>query len=153
RPDAVLNLANIAVPRVDNQFVLLHWPHPLHMDEEVARRLPTFERVLHQLKIATFRRRIHHARGYFVQTSAARDALKARYGVDSKVMSNAVDGRLEMPATPIEHTDRRRRVLVFSHFYPHKNLEIVEELARRVFERSLPYVFVLTVDPSASRSG
>jgi glycosyltransferase involved in cell wall biosynthesis len=153
RPDAVLNLANIAVPRVDKQFVLLHWPHPLHMDAEVARRLSARERIVTRAKIATFRRRLRHARGYFVQTSAAREVLRARYGIESKIMANAVDGRLEMRPPTAERRDRRRRILVFSHFYPHKNLEVVEELARHVFERSLPYVFVLTVDPSASRPG
>ena len=153
RPDAVLNLVNIAVPRVDNQFVLLHWPHALHMSAEVARRLPAKDYVLTRMKLALFRLRLHHARRYFVQTSAAREALLAAYGVEAKIMANAPDIRFEAPATPIERLHPRRRVLVFSHYYAHKNLEIVEELARRVVDRGLPYVFVLTVDPSASRLG
>jgi len=150
-PDAVLNLANIAVAGVDNQFVLLHWPHPLHMTAEVAHRLPARERLLTWLKLAAFRRRLHHARRYFVQTKAGRDALLHRYGLSARIMPNAVSLQSEMPSAPAERTDDRCRVLVFSHFYPHKNLEIVEGLARRVFEDDLRYVFVLTVDPSASR--
>jgi glycosyltransferase involved in cell wall biosynthesis len=154
RPDAVINLANIAVAGLENQFVLLHWPHALHMDAQVWRRLPLRERALTRLKLAAFRRRLPCARGYFVQTGAAREALLRRYGVKSGILANALDTSTKSERTgSAQRADRRPRILVFSHYYPHKNLEIVEDLVRRVFALRLPYVFVLTVDPEASRSG
>jgi glycosyltransferase involved in cell wall biosynthesis len=153
RPDAVLNLANIAVAGVADQFVLLHWPHAVHMDAEVSRRLPAGEYLLTRIKLAAFTRRLRYARRYFVQTEAARKSLLVRYGVEAKIMANCVDTSAEPSAAGAERSDRRRRILLFSHFYAHKNLEIVEPLARHALERRLPYVFVLTVDSSASRAG
>jgi glycosyltransferase involved in cell wall biosynthesis len=150
RPDATLNLANIAVPGIENQFVLLHWPHALHMTPDVARRLPRAEYWLTQIKLFAFAKGLRHARRYFVQTRAAQQAMADRYGVEALLMPNAVDTTLDIGQASHPRRSGRRRVLVFSHFYPHKNLEIIETLARRVAALNLPYTFVLTINPSGS---
>ena len=43
------------------------------------------------------------------------------------------------------------KLLCLTHYYPHKNLEVLLPLARRIKERSLPHCIVITIDATQHR--
>lgn len=151
KPDAMVNLANLPTRGVLNQFVLIHLPHITHMDHHVAARLSLSDQIKISSKLAVFRRNAKWASGYWVQTEAAQADLKRIYGLESSIMQNAVDTKIVDTHVSRSVTDGRFRLLTLSHYFPHKNLEIIAELAHSVHKRGLPFTFVVTLDPKTDR--
>lgn len=149
-PDAMVNLANLPVSRISNQFVLIHLPHIMHMDRHVAERLGPSHRIRIWAKLAVFRRNLRWATGFWVQTEAAQADLQRIYGLESSIMQNAVDAKIEDVSLQKEQDDGYFRLLTLSHYFPHKNLEIIGEVSARIHAKGLPYKFVVTLDPTAS---
>lgn len=146
----MVNLANLPVSHIPNQFVLIHLPHIMHMDRHVAERLSLSDKIRISVKLAVFRRNLRWAKGFWVQTEAAQADLQRIYGLDSSIMQNAVDAKIEDVSLQKEQGDGYSRLLTLSHYFPHKNLEIIGEVATRIQAKGLPYKFVVTLDPTAS---
>lgn len=144
-PDASINLANLPIRGVANQFVLIHFAHFVHMDKDVWSRLSWREKCQINIKIAVFKRNISHAKGYWVQTEAAQSEMKRQYGIEALITENAVDATIESNSPALKVEDGVFRLLTLSHYFSHKNFEIIERVARIVFERRLPIRFLITL--------
>jgi glycosyltransferase involved in cell wall biosynthesis len=150
RPDVVFNMGNCALPVPVTQVTLFHWPHAIYPDTEVWRRMRTRDWVRRKLRYVLFRRRLPFTTVMIAQTETAARRLRRYYGIpEVYVVPNAVSlqkasehvGRLAI----LREGNSRIRLLCFTRYYYHKNLEILLPVAKRLKEVSAPFQIVLTL--------
>ena len=153
--DLVFNLGDIPIPTSRPQVFLFDWAYALYPDSVAWSRMELRSRIGRQVKVAMFRALVRHVDLIVAQTETARRRLERIHGLDKVVVvPNAVslDNLDEDVQVRDEPTDERIRLLYLSHWYPHKNFEVLLPLARLIRERGLPMVLVITIDPDEHRS-
>lgn len=162
KPDVLFAMGSIAYPTRTPQVVLYHWPYAAHPEREVWERMGLRDALNRRFRRWLFARRARHATRFAAQTETARGRLERFFGLHNvEVVPNAVSmpaDRTDAPAAVLPEGARapgRRALLCLSRYYPHKNLEILLPLARRIRETGAPFVVWLSVsrdeDPAAAR--
>lgn len=154
QPDAVIGLGNrtqkvgCAITALYCQDSHLFYPEKHFAGESRSRKwLKRFQamRLAHDLKFAEL---------LLCQTHVARQRLLERYSFRGKVLiaPNALslqtlatncDGKVP---TQIRPYGDRFRLFCLTRYYPHKNLEIILEILKRLGTESKELLFVLTID-------
>ncbi len=146
--DAILNLADIVIATEIAQVYLFDWAHAIAPRSDIWGRMPLAEWVHQQAKLFFFKRYLGHATCVVTQTETNRKALQESYLLsDVRVVPNAVS--LENFSSG-EYKDFglsniRTNLLCLSHYYPHKNLEVLLAVARLIRRANLPWSIVLTL--------
>ena len=152
-PDALFAMGSIAYPTRVPQLVLFHWPYAIYPEPEVWDRMRPRERASRRVRRWLFARRARHASCFAAQTATARDRLHRQWGIDAVVVPNAVslpagpsdDAMWSLPEVAIP--PGKKALLCLARYYPHKNHEVLLEVAGRIRDRDLPYVILTTISP------
>ena len=155
-PDVVFAMGSIALPSACPQLVLYHWPYAIYSESEVWDQMSMRNRWSRLLRRWLFGRRLRYASHFAAQTETARGRLEQQWGLGNvSVVPNAVsvwgaeaeksEGDLPrcLPAGLLSRD--RRALLCLTRYYPHKNLEVLVELGRKLREQSAPFVVLLTL--------
>jgi glycosyltransferase involved in cell wall biosynthesis len=152
RPDVVFAMGSIAYPTTLPQLVLFHWPYAIYPEPEVWERMSPADRRSRRVRRWLFGRRVRFASHFAAQTETARARLSRSFGIaDVSVVPNAVsvgappDGSLPACWPAALADDERTKLLCLTRYYPHKNLEVLVDLGRRIREESAPFVVLLTL--------
>jgi glycosyltransferase involved in cell wall biosynthesis len=157
QPDVLFAMGSIAYPTKLPQVVLYHWPYAIYPEDEVWDRMNAVDRTNRRIRRWLFGRRAHYASFFAAQTETARGRLQRLWGLDNvAVVPNAVSvptGRGPDTATdaaPGSLPDGtipagKHALLCLTRYYPHKNVEILLPLARKIRETGAPFVLLTTI--------
>ena len=151
-PDVVFSMGNFAVPTKHKQVVLFMWPYATYPDSEIWDRLPWKDIQTRKAKIATFRNRLKYAEVVTPQTLTSAKRLRKYYPQIEhiRVIPTAVaftGYRQALSGIRKAHNwdDGRKKLLCLTRYYPHKNLEILIDVALRIKQKKMPYSIITTI--------
>ena len=152
-PDVIFSMGNFAVPSNRKQVVLFMWPYATYPEGEVWERMSWKEVRTRRAKMATFRRRLKYADVVAPQTQTSADRLRRFYPEikDLKIVPTAVAFNEVKKPLGTERRDKidwdrpRKKLLCLSRYYPHKNLEILVDLARLIKKHGKSYSVITTI--------
>ena len=159
QPDVLFAMGSIAYPTSTPQVVLYHWPYAVYPEDEVWNRMGFADRTSRKMRRWLFGRRAPFARRFAAQTETARARLERLWGLSNvSVVPNAVSvpmARGDAPPTslpPGTIPDGRCALLCLTRYYPHKNLEVLLDVGRKIRESGAPFVILLTVSRSEGKA-
>jgi len=154
KADAVFSMGNIALRTRLPQLLLFHWPYAIYPNSPVWERMDRITYWKQRIRRRHFARRLRYASVVAVQTNTAQTRFQRLFpGVRTVVIPNAISDSHVITGsrsrTPSAET--AIRLLCLTRYYPHKNLEVLLDVAQLVKERNLPIRFVLTIAPEQHR--
>lgn len=155
RPDVIFSMGNLPVLTMRApQLVLFHWPYAIYPESPVWERMDLRSRWMRQMRLRAFERGLPYASAIAAQTPTAKRRLEKLYGVSNvHVVPNAVSLPTSRDShTPksafVRHSPHERWLLCLTRYYPHKNIEVLLDVARMIRDRGQPFRFLFTVDGS-----
>jgi glycosyltransferase involved in cell wall biosynthesis len=142
------------------QVVLFHNPYYIYPLNEWSPLLTAFERVSLLLQRQLFSMTARRCARVAAQTAVAAQRVHQQFGIDPErlaIVPNAVapehqqaetDAGRQLAARMDERAAGRTSVLTLARYYPHKDLEFIVHVARRLREAGdRRFVFFITVAP------
>jgi glycosyltransferase involved in cell wall biosynthesis len=149
RPDVIFNMGNYALSASVPQVTLFHWAYAIYSEREVWRLMGWRDWIRRRLRCVFLRRQLPFTSVMVAQTQTAARRLRQLYGIeDVRVVPNAVSlwassGRLE-PLPALGPRDSRTRLLCFTRYYSHKNIEVLLPVAKQLKDANAPFQIILT---------
>ena len=145
--DLVFNLADLVVHTMVKQVYLFDWPYAINPDSVVWNRMDRKDWLVRKAKLSLLRRRIRRPVVTIAQTPVAKEALERLYRLPNvAIVPNAVS------LDNLDTTGGRRfalppgtKLLYLTYYYPHKNLEILIDVATKIRELGRDYRIILTI--------
>lgn len=147
RIDLVLNLADLVVRTRVKQVYLFDWPYAIYPDSVVWKRMDRKDWIVRKTKLFLIKRRIRRPVVTIAQTPVAKEALERLYHLPNvAIVPNAVSldnldsnegKRFLLPAG--------KKLLYLTYYYPHKNLEVLIDVAARIRDLGRDYRIILTI--------
>lgn len=147
RINAILNFGDIVIPTDVPQLYNFDWAFAVYPDHMSWRRLSRAEKLLYRVKLHYFEAYLPRATIIMAQTEAMKARLEARYRLGDVVLVPAAaavvdeqtgETRFDLPDAPVK--------LVYpANYYPHKNIEVLEEVADLLKARGSGALLVTTL--------
>lgn len=155
QPDWILSLCNLpALVKVD-QAILSDNPFTTLMDLSVY-KLSDTEKVIHRFRNIIFRKRLKFVSLVFVQTEIQRKKFTKIFSGNYfiEILPNAPvyiqqKDKLKFNLPPKKQNELR--LLLFSRYYPHKNIEILLELASLMKSNNAKVTIITTIEDHHGR--
>jgi glycosyltransferase involved in cell wall biosynthesis len=146
----VLNLCDVIIKTRAQQIYVLDWPYVLNVHEKVWSSMSPRDQIIVWSKLMLHRLFFKEPAVVIAQTDEIRSILIDRYGlVDVRVIGNAptlvAESSSEQFDAPLP---QGVRFVCPSMYYPHKNLEILLDVAQMIKERGTDYRIIVTVTPN-----
>jgi hypothetical protein len=152
--DLVLNFGDVIIPTKIKQIYYFDWAYAVYSEDYIWQRMGIFDRALRKIKVMLIDRYIKDVSLVYVQTTNMKNRLAAKYNLN----------KIYVIGTPVEITNakidpeyypknlsNKKKMLYPASFSPHKNFEIILDLALEIKMKCLPYVIFLTIDESISK--
>ena len=152
--DAVLNMGDLIVHTDAKQIYVFDWPYALDVHPRVWADMNLLDWFNRRVKLSLVKQDINRPDIVIAQTDFIRNRLKELYGLQNvRVINNAVT----ISTAPGDETfdfalPPRVRLVCPTVYYPHKNLEILLDLAGLIKISKLDYRIVTTVSPDTDAS-
>ncbi|QPQ54427.1 glycosyltransferase [Allosphingosinicella flava] len=148
RIDAILNFGDVVIPSNVPQIYNFDWPYAVYPDSEVWDRLRWQERLLFSVKQYFFEKYLSHATVVMAQTDAMKARLEGQYGLSNVVV---VPPAVDIPVSDnlnwrFEAPDDAFKLIYPANYYPHKNIEILEEVAELLQASGMRTVIMTTLN-------
>ena len=151
-PDVIFSMGNFSVPSSRKQVVLFMWPYATYPEGEIWDRMSWKDVQTRKAKIATFRKRLKYADVVAPQTQTSAERLRKYYPeinelrvVPTAVALNQFKQPLSGERAAFDWSQPGKKLLCLTRYYPHKNLEILVELARLIKFHEKPYSVIITI--------
>ena len=153
RIDIVFNVGNLLIRTKIKQVYLFHWPYAIYPNGPVWERMDYLDRFIRKTKLLLFKRGIHRPVAIIAQTGIARTALESLYDVSNiRIVPNAVSlDNLNLEGKKTFALPSGKKLLYLTHYYPHKNLEILIPIAKQILDRGYDYTIVITISGDQHR--
>ena len=153
--DVVLNMGDLIVHTAAKQLYIFDWPYALDVHPKVWADMNRFDWINRRLKLWLIQRDFKYPDIVIAQTDFIKSRLTRLYGLkDVRVVNNAVTINTAQTEKELDFSlPRGLRLLYPTVYYPHKNLEVLLELAGLIKLAGRDYQIVTTVnaDTKASR--
>jgi glycosyltransferase involved in cell wall biosynthesis len=148
RIDAILNFGDLVIPSRLPQIYCFDWPYAVYPQSIAWQRLDLAGYISRKVKLFVFKRYLPHATKVVAQSPTMDQKLRSIYGLDNTVViPNAVSLENLSGGDRIDFglpTDKKK-LLCLTHYYPHKNIEVLIPLAQRIRDRGLPICVITTI--------
>lgn len=154
--DVIFNFGDIVVPVKTPQLYLFDWPYAVYPESIVWERMNFSQTVVKRIKLSFFKSNIKYATHVIAQTNTMKNRLQKYYGlknVDIIPLPVVHQAMSKIGTKDFKLPYQKHKFLYLTHYYPHKNLEILIPLATHIKKKSINCVFVITVDPGESIDG
>jgi glycosyltransferase involved in cell wall biosynthesis len=147
--DIVFNLADIPIKTNVKQVFLFDWSYAVYPKSEVWKMMSLGDYLVKKSKLYFFKKFAKHIDVLIAQTDTMRKHLSSLYGIQNiEVIPNAVSlDNLSGGMVTNYNFPSGLKFLYLTHYYPHKNLEIFLELAKRIKAQNLDFKLITTLDP------
>jgi glycosyltransferase involved in cell wall biosynthesis len=151
--DGVINLGDLLINIDIPQVYVFDWPYAVYDDPIIWKNLSFKAHKLQKFKKFLIRSKINNKNiKVIAQTSAISTRLIKQYNL----------AEVEVMPVPVSFNQDNRpfegdlptgiKLLYLSYYYPHKNFEILLEVAQKVKKLSLSYKIIITINESQSAS-
>ncbi len=147
--DVVLNLGNLIIRTRAKQLSVFQWSFGVDVHEKVWAGMLPVDRLSRKAKLWLLERYFHEADVVVAQTEFIRQRLIEKYRLnDVRVIGNAptLGGVTDESGTAFDLPVGVRLVYPCV-YYPHKNLEILLDVAELIKARKLNYRIITTINP------
>jgi len=146
--DVVLNLADIPIKTKIKQIFLFDWSYAVYPDSIVWKMMDFKSWLSRKSKLFFFKKNLKYIDVMLAQTSTMKVRLQDIYGIDNiKIVPNAVSlDNLQSHASNHFNLPAGKKLLYLTHYYPHKNLEVLIPLAKKIKKAGLTYKLITTID-------
>ncbi|NJL74788.1 MAG: glycosyltransferase family 4 protein [Saprospiraceae bacterium] len=157
KPDVIFSMGNFGTP-IKNipQAILFHWAYAVYPESpEIWNRMTSSERLKRKTRVNVFKNRLKYANVVFPQTHTIASRLTKYYPESPSVVviPNAYS-QIEKKSTSSKNyfnkEQNRRYLLCLSHYYTHKNLDILIEVAHYLKIHRLNVSIILTISKGYS---
>lgn len=153
--DIIFNFGDIIIPTKIPQIYMFDWAYAVYPEaKEFWHRMSYKDFFMRKLKIALIKKYIKYPVTVIGQTKTICGRLQRYYGLNNvETIPSAVSlDNLSMTG----HFDfqlpaDKFKLLYLSTYSVHKNMEILIPLAKKIKEQYLPYLIIITVNPSQHR--
>ena len=146
--DLVFNLGDLVVRTDVRQVYLFDWPYAIYPNSVVWKRMDRRDWLIRKVKLLLLRRRIRRPVVTIAQTAVAKEALKQLYRLSNvAIVPNAVSlDNLDVTGGKyFALPEGKKKLLYLTYYYPHKNLEILLDVAKKIRQLGRDYTIVLTI--------
>lgn len=147
--DAILNFGDIVIPTNIPQIYNFDWAFAVYRDHISWHRLPSAEKTAYRLKLFFFKAYLARATIIMAQTEAMKARLETCYGLNNVVLVPAA-------VSANSHADddprgfglpaERMKLVYPANYYPHKNIDILEPVAKALKTQKSLATIVTTLD-------
>ncbi len=150
RIDLVFNMGDLVVHTGITQVYLFDWSYAIHPTGIVWDLMDRRDWFIRKVKLCLLRRRIRRPSVTIAQTPVAKEALQRLHGLTNvKIVPNAVSlDNLDSASNKRFDLPAGKRLLYLTYYYPHKNLEVLLPVARRIRELGRDYRIIITIAAS-----
>jgi len=152
--DVVLNMGDLILHTSAKQIYIFDWPYALDVHPKVWADMNFFDRLNRKVKWWLIKRYFNKPDIVIAQTAFIRKRLTELYAhKDIRVINNAVTINTDITTDAVDFALPSGVRLVYpSVYYPHKNLEILLDLARLIKTNKHDFCIVTTVNPETNAS-
>jgi glycosyltransferase involved in cell wall biosynthesis len=151
----LINFADVIVLTSIRQIYLFDWSYAIYPDSQAWRRMSVKDRIVRSIKLYLIKRCITLPLLILAQTQTAKDRLKKYYNIANiDILPNAVslDSLSGGECKDFNLPKNKIKLLYLTRYYTHKNIEIFLPLAELIRVRNLPYILVITIEPSQHKN-
>ena len=147
-PDVVFSLSNL--PAISKYKQIFYHDNPFFTAESLQDLNLSFtQKISHDLRNHVTRKRLRKLNNIIVQSSSEAGKIQEKFP-DASI--TIIPPSLpvywhKIPKTSYTFPDisgNNKNILCFSHYYPHKNIEILFEVARIFEKKNAPYKFIVS---------
>ena len=149
RIDGIFVFGGIPIPTSVPQLYLFQWAYAVYPHSPAWRRMDLLSLINRRIRVWAFRRHIQYPAMVIAQTETMKRRLSATCGV-SRISTVPVavspQHSAQRERCPFDRPAGRMVFLCLTHYYPHKNLEMLLPVAAEIKKRSLAYTIVTTIE-------
>lgn len=147
--NVIFNLADVPIATNTKQVFLFDWPYAVYPQSEVWKMMSFGDYFLKKSKLYFFKKFAKYIDVLIAQTETMRQHLSSIYSIKNiKVVPNAVSlDNLSGGVMKNYNFPSGLKFLYLTHYYPHKNIEIFLEIAKRIKNQNLNYKLITTLNP------
>ena len=153
----VFNMGNIALPtKKYKQITLFHFPYAIYPESKVWKQMNFKNFWISKLMVFLFKNRLKYSDFLFAQTNTAKKRLVKLYNLDAKkifIAPNAVSvDNLQKEIVydeniySVTEDSDAYKCLCLSVYYPHKNIEIIIEVAELIKKQNQRIKIYITLE-------
>jgi glycosyltransferase involved in cell wall biosynthesis len=154
QPDFILSLGNIAFPAVKPQLLLIQFSYLVYPESIVWKRLNWKSHLLLRLMVKTISSHLKYADYIRLQTATMLKRFKTQFSQYTEVgivpNSIAITSMKQVEPLSLNTLPAKIPLLFLSKLYPHKNFDILLEIAEIIKKQQLPFTFSLTINKGES---
>lgn len=145
----VFNLADVPIPTSAKQVFLFDWPYAVFLESPIWRMMDPVSWLTRKVKLVLFNRYLKHVTLMIAQSPTMKARLERHYRLtDVEVIPNAVSlDNLRGGSSRDFQLTSGLNLLYLTHYYPHKNLEVLIPLAKEILAHKKNIQIVTTIGP------
>jgi len=146
--DKIFSMGNIALQTIKPQLLLLHWAYAVYPEKDIWEKMDFKSFINRKLRLYLFKTNLKYATCVVLQTKNIEKRLKLLYKVNNTiVIPNSVDHHYDLNDDSYTYSfPEGKKLLYLTHFYTHKNLEILIPLAKIIKKESYDYKIIITIE-------
>ena len=146
----VINFADIPIRTNIKQVFLFDWSYAVYPNSKVWKLMGLFDFIVKKIKLYFFKKFVKYVNVLIAQTNTMKDHLSSLYRIKNiEVVPNAVSlENLSGGVVKYYNLPSGFKFLYLTHYYPHKNIEIFLEIAKRIKAQNLDFKLITTLDPA-----
>lgn len=147
--DVVLNIGDLIIHTTVKQIYVFDWAYALDVHPKVWADMKSIDLLIRKAKLWLLKRYFHRPDIVIAQTHFIQNRLKELYSLkDVRVINNAVTIKTAKKGlSPNFDLPPGVRLVCPAVYYPHKNIEVLLDLASLIMHQNLDYRIVTTVNP------
>lgn len=155
KPDIVLSLGNIAFRTQAPQLLLIHQAFLVYPRSEVWKRISLRQWLYLKTMVFLIRKNLKYATYIRLQTQTMCDRFRSLFPQYKEVdiLPNSIATTSLRTIAPLVFSPAQGKIplLLLSKLFPHKNFDILFEVARLIRAQALPFTFTLTIERSENK--
>jgi glycosyltransferase involved in cell wall biosynthesis len=155
KPDAILNFGNL--PLITGIHQMFYHDNPFATTGDLTGYgLSNWQIWVHRLRNKLLAKRIRYISSLVVQTDIEKRKFIERFSYSGPVVVipntfGILETDVRKPGKRFLKEEGTKYILLFSRYYPHKNMEVLLEVAKLLKERGDMVHFLLTIETSQGR--
>ena len=146
--NSILNLSNIPIPTKIHQVFLFQWAYAVYPESTIWKKMELKDKLIRKTKILFFKINCKFIDVCIAQTTTIEKRLKEQYNLNQiKVIPNSVTF-IDSPEPVKTSLPKGEKLLYLTHYYPHKNFEVLIPFAEKIKENNLDFKIITTIEES-----
>lgn len=148
--NSIFNLGDIPIYTKTKQIYLFDWPYAVYPEYMSLKWMDFKGLIYRKIKFLFFKKLVNLPTHVIAQTETMKKRLGLLYNLDNiTIVPNAVslDNFVGGEIKNYNLSQNKNKLLYLTHYYTHKNIEILIPVAKHFKKFNLPFVIIITISP------